>query len=182
MAPGVLVPAFSPIITLVDFSKKLVRAEFDSARLGEIKKDMKVVLSSKAFKETLDGKVERIVSVGTRRIFIDDPAATKGGEVVEVLISVEEPKSDLKKNAFATLLPGLRMDALISLERKDKVLRIPKSFVTDEKFVLVRSSPTSSEGRKREVKCGLRDEQYVEITEGLEEGDVIAKPEPMYRR
>ncbi|MFH0939417.1 MAG: HlyD family efflux transporter periplasmic adaptor subunit [Planctomycetota bacterium] len=182
--PGVLVPAFSPIITLVDFSRKLVRAEFDSARLAEIKKGMKVTLSSKAFKETLDGKVERIVSVGTRKILIDDPSATKGGEVVEALISVEEPRSDLKKNAFATLLPGLRMDASITLERKENVLRIPKSFVANDgkEYVLLKNSAAGAEEKKREVKCGLRDEQYVEIIHGLEEGNIITKPEPLHRR
>ena len=34
----------------------------------------------------------------------------------------------------------------------------------------------------RNVECGLRDESYVEIKHGLEEGDVIVKPRPQSTR
>ena len=181
--PGAMVNAFSPIITMLDFSRKRVRAEFDVARLADIKKGMPVTLSSRAFKETLDGSVEKIVRVGTRSLSSEDPSAPKGGEVVEVLVSVEEPKGEVKKRAYDVLLPGLRADVDITLEKKDGVVRVPKSFVSsekDEEFVwLKRGAASASEYVKQHVKCGLRDEHYVEIAEGLAEGDMIAKPKPL---
>jgi multidrug resistance efflux pump len=192
---GVVVNAFVPIVTLVDFSKKKVRAEFDVSKLADIKTGMKVSLRSKAFKdpsggqakEPLDGKVERIVSVGTRKVFADDPAATKGGEVVEVLISVDEPQNEgLKKEAYDVLLPGLRMDASITLERLDNVLCIYKSYVLNEnnqEYVLkkLRDGDTSAP-IKQPVKCGLRDDVFVQVSQGLADGDIIVRPQLLQTR
>ncbi|HYF52389.1 MAG TPA: HlyD family efflux transporter periplasmic adaptor subunit [Planctomycetota bacterium] len=183
LEPGALVNAFTPVITIVDFSSKLLRTEFDVGRLSDIKKDMKVTLRSKALKEELDGTVEKIVGVGTRRIFQDDPGAPKGGEVVEVLIRVSEPTGDLKKHAFELLLPGLRMDAAVMLERRDNVLRVQKGYVSNDGKEYVWCKPPTGAGDpvRRDVKCGLRDEQFVEILEGLSEAEVVVKPRPKNR-
>jgi multidrug resistance efflux pump len=179
--PGANVNAFSPVITIVDFSSKMLRTEFDVSRLSEIKKDMQVTLTSKALKETLEGKVEKIVGVGTRKIFLDDPGASRGGEVVEVLIRVKEPAGEFQKKAYELLLPGLRMEASVTLERLDNVLRIPKGYVSNDgkEYVWVKAASANgnAEPQRRDVKCGLRDDQFIEI-EGLPEGERVVKPMP----
>jgi multidrug resistance efflux pump len=189
--PGVVVTPGTPIVSIVDFSQKRVRAEFDVGRLLDIKQGMPVELTSRALgKEPLDGKVEKILGVGTRKLMADDPAAPRGGEVLEVIISVEEPKTDLKKKAFEGLRPGLRMEADVTLERADNVIVAKTSFVAQEKgqdYVLRldhsngSNSPTDLP-KIRNVETGLRDESYVEIKHGLEEGDVIVKPKPQNTR
>ncbi len=182
--PGSLVNAFTPVVTMIDFSTKRLRTEFDVGKLSEIKQGMKVTLSSKALKEPLDGTVEKVVGVGTRKIFADDPGAPKGGEVVEVLIKVDKPTGELKKQSYDLLLPGLRMDAAVGLERRDGVLRVPKGFVSNDgkEYVWVKPSAAAADAVRHNVKCGLRDESYVEISEGLSEGDVLVKPKPMNSR
>lgn len=190
--PGMMVSDHTPIITLVDFSKKRVRAEFDVAKLPEIGKGIKtlpVTLASRAFKADLDGKIERIVGVGTRKIWGDDPGAPKGGEIVEILIGFDEPTSELKKESFAVLMPGLRVDTVITLEERAHVICVPKTFVShegDKAYVLRferNSAPSTNDTPSRlEVKCGLFDEANIEITSGLLEGDKIMKPHAMNLR
>jgi multidrug resistance efflux pump len=182
--PGNMITGTSPVLTIVDFTQKRVRAEFDILRLGEIKQGMHVDLSSRALgKETLDGKIEKILGVGSRKLTNDDPAAPKGGEVAEMIITLDEPKSDLKKQAFAVLRPGLRMDADVTLDKRDNVIIAPKAFVsqTDGKEYVLglerKAGPNSSDTiTVHYVTTGMRDEQYVEIRQGLSEGDVIVKP------
>jgi multidrug resistance efflux pump len=188
--PGVVVTPGTPIVSIVDFSQKRVRAEFDVGRLLDIKQGMQVELTSRALgKDALDGKVEKILGVGTRKLHADDPAAPRGGEVLEVIISIEEPKSDLKKKAYDALRPGLRMDADVTLEKADNVIVAKTSFVPQEngnEYVLRLDRPsangTTEQPKNRNVVCGLRDESFVEIKHGLEEGDVIVKPKPQNTR
>ena len=152
---------------------------------------MPVELTSRALgKDPLDGKVEKILGVGTRKLLSDDPAAPRGGEVLEVIISVEEPKTELQKKAFDGLRPGLRMDADVTLEKADNVIVAKTSFVPQENgkdYVLRLDRPngtaTAADLPKiRNVECGLRDESYVEIKHGLEADDVIVKPNPQNTR
>lgn len=182
--PGNMITGTAPVLTIVDFTQKRVRAEFDILRLGEIKQGMHVDLSSRALgKESLDGKIEKILGVGSRKLANDDPAAPKGGEVAEMIITLDEPKSDLKKQAFAVLRPGLRMDADVTLDKRDNVIIAPKAFIsqTDGKEYVLglerKAGPNSSDSiTVHYVTTGMRDEQYVEIRQGLSEGDVIVKP------
>jgi len=184
---GATVQGFAPIITLVDFSQKRVRAEYDVTGMRDLKPGMPVIISSRAFnKETLDGKLQELGRVGPRKVPVEDPSASKGGEIQEVLIAVDEPKGELKKALYDKVLrPGLSVEAEVILERRDNVLRVPKSFVSQEEgqeyvWRLERDSKsgTNEAPRKRYVKCGLKDEHFVEIVDGLSDGDRIMKPKP----
>ncbi len=65
---------------------------------------------------------------------------------------------------------------------------MPKSYVASEKgeggqdrmYVMKVDTNTKKtkyeSARKQEVKCGLRDEYYVEITDGLNVDDLVIKP------
>ncbi|MCY3021794.1 MAG: efflux RND transporter periplasmic adaptor subunit [Planctomycetota bacterium] len=188
--PGATVQAFVPIVTMVDFSKKRVRAEIDIGRMAEIKPGMNVVISSRAFnKETLDGKVLELGRVGVRKITVEDPSASKGGEIVEALIAVEEPKSELKKEASKVLRVGLPVEIEITVERRDNVLTVPRSCVPQadgQEFVWLvernSKSGTNEAPKRRDVKCGMYDDHFVEILSGLTEGDRIVKPRPVNTR
>ena len=185
--PGSMVAAFTPIITLVDFSQKRVRAEFDVAKLPELKKGMHVTFSSRAFKvdADLDGVIERIVGVGTRKLFSEDPGSSRGGEVAEVLISLPEPKSDLKKQSFDVLLPGLQVETIVTIEQRENVVRVPSTYVShdrDQAYVWrfdTSLAGTNEAPRRRDVTCGLYDEANIEIVSGLADGDKIMKPKPI---
>jgi multidrug efflux pump subunit AcrA (membrane-fusion protein) len=192
--PGSTVNAFAPIVTIVNLKRKRVRCEFDVAgmlelsnRIGLAQKDAKqestVELKSKAFKEPIPGRLEKLNGVGVRKLNNEDPSAPKGGEVLEVLVLIDEPQSALQKESYDLLFPGIRMEVAVTLEKRDNVLIIPKSYVmteNSEEFVLIKTSaaPGSTETARRKIKCGLRDEQNVEILANLTESDLIVKPKP----
>ncbi|HYG75096.1 MAG TPA: HlyD family efflux transporter periplasmic adaptor subunit [Planctomycetota bacterium] len=183
--PGMMIAPNQPIVTMTDFSERRVRAEFDVGRMGDIKPGLPVIIKSRAIKEPLDGKVIDIGRVGPRKLFSEDPNAPRGGEVVEIMILITEPKGDVKKESYNNLRPNMSCDAEIILERKENVLVVPKTYVSQEdgKEYVWRVDPNPNAGtnqapKKQFVKTGMRDEYYVEIINGLSEGDSIMKPLP----
>lgn len=183
--PGMMLAPNQPIVTMTDFSVRHVRAEFDVGRMADIKQGLPVVIRSRALKEPLDGKVLELGRVGARKLFSDDPNSPRGGEVVEVMMLVIEPKSDLKKDAYKSLRPNISVDAEIILDRKENVLVVPKTYVSreDDREYVFRVDPNPSTGTNQAskiqtVKTGLRDEYFVEIISGLTDGDNIMKPRP----
>lgn len=181
--PGMLASAFTPMFYIVDFSQKRVRAEMDISRLTELRKELPVTVSSRALgRETLDGHILEIGRVGPRRLTSDDPSAPKGGDIVEVIVALDPPKSDVKKAIYDSLRPNVPAEVEIHLERRDKVLVIPRSYVSslngqEQIQLLPRNADGKSEApRTHPVRTGLKDETYVEILEGLSEGDRVMKP------
>ncbi|MGD0093105.1 MAG: HlyD family efflux transporter periplasmic adaptor subunit [Planctomycetota bacterium] len=186
--PGATVAAFVPIISIVDFSQKRVRAEYDVKNMGDLKAGLPVTISSRAFhqEEKLEGKVLELGHIGPRKVTVEDPAVTRGGEIVEVLIGIEEPKSEVKKELYNKVLQiGLPVETEVVLEERQNVLVVPRSYVAQENgneyvWIVERDlvSGKAEAPKQRAVKCGLRDEHFVEIIEGLNVGDTITRPKP----
>lgn len=193
--PGVLVAPFTPIFSLVD-TRWRIRAEFDVVKLADIKTDMHVSISSRAIgkdnadrKDGLDGKVEKIIGVGTRKLSSDDPSAPKGGEVIEVIVTLDDkPASGLKQKAFDLLRLNMRVDVDVTIEKHDNVICVNKGFVSQKDgkdFVLKieKNEAGKDETPKVQfVKRGLSNEVYVEIIDGLHPGDKIMRPQPVNTR
>ena len=70
------------------------------------------------------------------------------------------------------LYPGMSLEANIVIREKDGVLVLPVLYVSESNEVIL------EDGSRKTVETGIRDLSYVEITGGLEEGDVVLKPEP----
>jgi hypothetical protein len=68
------------------------------------------------------------------------------------------------------LLPNLTAEANILISQKEKALTIPRSYLIDETFVLLK------DGEKRKIATGLKDYQRVEVVSGLSMDDIIKKP------
>lgn len=69
------------------------------------------------------------------------------------------------------LIPNLTAEANIIISKKDSALTIPRSYLAGDTAVVV-------EGNKlRKVTTGLKDYRKVEITDGLERGETIYRPE-----
>lgn len=85
------------------------------------------------------------------------------------------------------LLPGMNVDVEIEVQSKSNVLAVPVSAVERGNRVLVKTGEGAQAGENaldenglpagyeyREVTLGINDDDYIEITGGLEEGDQIA--------
>jgi multidrug efflux pump subunit AcrA (membrane-fusion protein) len=69
------------------------------------------------------------------------------------------------------LYPGMALEANIVIGEKENVLIIPVTYINEDNEVVL------EDGSKKSVETGFRDLNYVEILSGLEEGDVVLKPE-----
>lgn len=90
----------------------------------------------------------------------------------EVTILIDNPKSLLKS--------GMTANVTIVVARKDNVVLIPIEALQQRdarKFVLIPPTEGAEQGRNmKPVTVGLTNESYVEIIEGLQEGDKVLLP------
>ncbi|MDZ7755983.1 efflux RND transporter periplasmic adaptor subunit [Rhodohalobacter sp.] len=70
------------------------------------------------------------------------------------------------------LYPGMALEANIVVNEKENVLVIPVTYISEENEVILK------DGSLKRVETGIRDLNNVEIVSGLEEGQVVLKPEP----
>ncbi len=184
MAAGSIIPSHVPVVVLRDLSHLQVRAEMDVRFLPDLKVGQLVRLSNESvFKECLNGKVSRINSwVGGRRLFNSDPSSIRGGEVMEVVISIQAPSTPLQRASHRLLKQGLRLDVKIEFASLPDVLCVPRSFVETRggKYWAYRAGSVvggvAEDIEAVEVQLGFRDDVQVEILGGVQEGDVLVRP------
>ncbi|MCZ7647099.1 MAG: HlyD family efflux transporter periplasmic adaptor subunit [Planctomycetota bacterium] len=182
--PGAVPPPSAPVVEVADNKHKRVRAELDALWSGELEVGQPVTFSGNVLAGgDLGGKIERIIDeVGPKTLFSKDPTEPKGGEVVVLIVNLDEPKSDDEKLSFKALRPGLRLDLKVNFEKRDNVLAIPRSYVDwrDGKYLVYKYESDGANSRRssQEVVLGFRDGVNVEVTAGLTEGDKIVKPQP----
>ncbi len=102
------------------------------------------------------------------------------GQVFEATVDKIYPIMDVRSRTFKIeahfvhppkqLYPNLTAEANVIIRTKKKALTIPKSYLVENKYVLV------NKDEKRKVTIGLSDYQHVEILSGLKAGETIYKP------
>jgi multidrug efflux pump subunit AcrA (membrane-fusion protein) len=139
--------------------------QVDELDISKINKDQTVSLTVNAYPDQpYTGKVTAIANEGT---------SSNGVSTFDVTIHFD--KSD-------NLKVGMSTEASILTASKDNALYVPVEAVhtaNDQKYVISASTSndnqTAGTGRKT-VKTGLANEDYVEITEGIAEGETIQLP------
>lgn len=118
-----------------------------------------VVIGQRAFidtrNDTIVGHVVRI-----------DPAAEGGTIGVDVAFDTELP---------ASARPDMSVDGVVEIDRLQNVLHVsrPNHGSTGQTIGLWVLSPDSSEAERVQVKLGQTSVNFVEIVQGLEQGDVV---------
>ncbi|MFQ5739356.1 MAG: HlyD family secretion protein [Acidobacteriota bacterium] len=168
MEPGevIVMQRPQPILTLVDLSRVIVRAEIDESEIQKVRVGQEAVVTADAYPGVqFNGKVLDIAaSVGKKGITGETP-----GEMLDV--KVMEAKIELPREAALKL--GLTVDVAITILRKEDIPIIPQKAIDEkngEALVTIRNGD-SYEVRK--VVRGAEDDRYVEVVDGLEEGDVV---------
>ena len=152
--PGVPIP---PVIDMLDESGIYVEAPIDETDAAKLRLDLPVRMSLDPYPDqTFPGTVTKIAP------FVRD---------VEGQNRTVDVESEFKDVQFSKkLLPGTSADIEVILSARDNVLRIPAYALMEGSRVLLVVDNTLV---ARNVKTGLRNWDYIEITEGLKEGDVI---------
>lgn len=151
---GELVTPQSPIAIIGDINSFLIELQVDEIDISKIKLGQQVFIKMESYKESLfTAKISRI------RPLMNE--ATRSFVVEAIFLS--KPK---------VLYPNLTVEANILIETKQNVLTIPRSFVLDDKYVILANH------KQKEIKVGLKDYERIEVIDGLKSGDVILKPKP----
>jgi multidrug efflux pump subunit AcrA (membrane-fusion protein) len=155
VAVGLSAPTF---VTIIDLNRLQVETYVDEVDIGKIELGQKATFSVEAFPSVdIDGEVSAIYPKAILRenvVFYDVVVKTLGSPEV-------------------ALRPEMTANVSIFLEPREDVLIVPATSVMKSGgisfvYVIRKSGPES-----HEVQVGLRQGRFIEIKEGLEEGDEV---------
>lgn len=158
---------------LTNYTNLETVVQVDELDIPSIKKGQSVEISVSAYPDkTYTGKVTDIAREGS---------TTNGTSTFDVTIHITKP---------GNLKVGMSTEASILTASKNNALYVPVDAVhtsTDGKYVLVASGTTgnssantsqaSTTSQQQTVKTGIANDDYVEITSGVTEGETIELPQ-----
>jgi len=147
-----------PAVDLMDTSCLYVSAPIDEVDAPRIRVNMKVNISLDALPgEVFSGTVKRIAPYVLE--------LEKQARTVEVEVEF------VCQQDCMNMLPGYSADIEVILDEKGNVSRIPTEAILEGNKVLVFTADNLLE--QREIKTGLSNWVWTQITEGLSEGDEV---------
>ncbi len=158
----------SQLCTIFDLSYLSFTMQVDELDIAQVAVGQKVQITADALEgQTFEGVVTKVSINGT---------TTGGVTSYPVTVQIDETNG---------LLPGMNVDATVVVSESRGVLSVPVSAVSRGNLVLVKtdSATSAQEGNAEglpvgyeyvEVTLGTSNDDYIEITSGLEEGDQIA--------
>ena len=154
------------LCSIYDLSYLTMTLSVDELDISDIEVGQKVSITADAVEgKTYTGVVTKVSVAGT---------SSGGTTTYPVTVRIDETEG---------LLPGMNVDAAITLESASDVLAIPAGALNRGNTVLVTAdSPSAANGTAMEggeyysvpVEIGASDSSYIEIVSGLQEGDTVA--------
>lgn len=161
------------LCTIFDLSYLTFTMNVDELDISQVEVGQKVQITAEALEgETFEGVITKVSINGT----------TSGGVTsYPVTVRIDETNG---------LLPGMNVDASVIVSESLDVLSVPVEAVSRGNQVLVKTDgpDAAKEGNEEgipvgyeyvEVTLGNSNDDYIEITSGLEEGDQIAYQAPV---
>ncbi len=151
---GTRVASGSPMVSLMSYDNMYVDINLPEKNISEVEVGQDVIVTSYTISEdTLSGKVTELSPA------ISNETRTFKGKI-------------LIQNSDRNLRPGMFVKADIITAKKDSVVVIPKDIILTGnrgKYVFVVERNNAADDRQ--IKTGLENQNYVEITEGLQKND-----------
>jgi HlyD family secretion protein len=155
VAAGLNAPTF---VTVINLDRLQVDAFVDEVDIGKVRSGQRAVFTVDSFPaEEFEGEVVAI-----------HPQAVIQDNVVnyDVVIEIVSPYHDL-------LRPQMTAAVTIFLEARSGVLAVPARAIRRERGRNLVYLEVNGRAEPREVRTGWRDGQWVEIVDGLEQGEII---------
>ena len=157
------------LAVLFDLSQLKLEMDVSELNIGQVQEGQEVEITAEALPgQTFVGRVDQVSINGT---------TTGGFTTYPVTILLEE---------YGDLNPGMNVSTSIIVERTEGALTVPVSAVNSDGTVLVPGEGAMSPDgtavvdpsrlERRAVTLGRGDQDYIEITSGLEEGDTVLVP------
>ena len=153
--PNVEVASGSILVGIMDYSKMYVETQFPENALEKLAVGQNVHITNYNIKQdTLKGVLTQL-----------SPAINEDTRTFAGYIEINNP--DLK------LRPGMFAKADVITESKDSVLCIPKDIIKNRRGGKLIYTVERNNAEEKVIQTGISDNQYVEVTKGLEAGDKI---------
>lgn len=147
-----------PAIDMVDRSCFYVQAPIDEVDVPKISNNLPARISLDAFRgRVFPARVNRIADYVLDR--------EKQARTVDIEVQFDN------RDDMNLMLPGYSADAEVIINKRDNVLRIPTEALFEQRQVYVFNDSSTLE--LRDVKTGLSNWQYTEITDGIEAGEQV---------
>lgn len=163
-----LTAAGGNLAVIYDMSTMTFEMKIDELDINKIQEGQPVTITSDAVEgAAFDGVVSKVSINGT---------TVSGRTTYPITVDILEP---------GQLKPGMNVSADVIIEHADNVLTVPVEAVNrgaEKPYVLVAGEGTLDENgnvvdlsnvERREVTLGRNDETHIEITHGLEEGELV---------
>ncbi len=167
--PGDGVNRSDELVTLGDPNQELVQLQLSTLNAADVQPNQKArisVIGPNA--ETFTGRVQ---SIGLQARSAGNNNDSSGQATVPATIQLDEPTK--------TLIPGSAVSVEIILEERNNIVVLNTELIQRERrstYVWVVDADNTAQ--KRPVTLGLEGLIQVEITSGLEAGDVVISPPP----
>jgi RND family efflux transporter MFP subunit len=147
------------LLCIPDLSKMQVQVHIPQAQIARVRHGQTAAVRVDAFPDrTLAAKVERIGQVPERR---------RDRKVYPVTITLTDKLPGLR--------PGMNSEVRIEAEPRRNVLRVPVSALLYSGRKAVCFVRSGKEIQEREVVVGLGDKDFVEVVDGLKEGELVLR-------
>jgi len=149
------------IITMADVGRMFVLTDVDEADIGQVKVGQPAQVESETFPgEVFQGKVVQVY-----------PRGQEEQQVIVFKVRVEITKPPAK------LRPGMTAEVTIIIASRKNVLAVPVDAVFEREGTSIAEIMVEGESKQVPVKTGISDYEFIEIIEGLKEGDqVVLEP------
>jgi HlyD family secretion protein len=149
---GEIVSPQVPVAIIGDAENFILELQVDEFDIAKIRQGQKILVAMDSYKGQVFvacvQKIDPIMNDRTRSFTIEADFISKP----------------------PALYPNLMAEANIVIQTKERALTIPRTFVTDDDYVI------TADEQKRKVVTGLKDCQKVEIISGITAKDFILKP------
>ncbi|HYH49575.1 MAG TPA: biotin/lipoyl-binding protein [Acidimicrobiia bacterium] len=162
-APGSVSTRAGGFVTLTDLGTNEVRARFSEADTAKIRAGMPAKVEFESLGQQLTARVVRI-----------DPIETVVANVVTYTVTL------LLDKKLEELKPGMTGNVDVIIAQKQNVLRLPVTAINPRngRATVQVVGPDGETLETREVTTGLKGDDDVEITSGLNEGDRVVVTTP----
>ena len=161
------------IMTIADLSKKQIIAKVDETDIGNVKTGQRAVFTVDTYTgKEFTAKVSKISQTDVSNSWNTNSSSSSSSSSASVIyyyvvLDVEDPEN--------LLLPAMTARVDIITDEKADAVAVPIAAMktdTEGSYVLVRGDKNTT--TKRYITTGVYSDEYVEVLEGLQEGDEVA--------
>jgi HlyD family secretion protein len=158
------------VCTIPDLRVMQVKLQVHEADISKLKTGLKATISTDSYPGQLfDGEVSKIATVASGN---NDWGGSSEVKKFDVEVTMQTPEVKLR--------PGISAKCEIHVEVREKALYVPlQSVFVEEGEAFCHVQGAGGPPHKRRIVVGKSNDNYMEVTEGLNEGDLVLLYNPL---